>query len=108
MFYLENSSLTYKQLLESIEAFSKNLISFGLSSGRLICSSEESSLTKLLGGCVAIVLPNGIEFLISFLAVGNVGCKCAPLNPAYLEEEFSFYLKDTESKVLLSAFSGVN
>ena len=49
---------------------------------------------------VASVFPNGAEAVIVFLAVAQVATS-APLNPAYKEEEFRFYLADTGAKALL-------
>ncbi len=49
---------------------------------------------------VAIVLPNGPEMAVSFLAVA-AGCTAAPLNPAYRAEEFEFYLTDLRAKLLI-------
>ena len=49
---------------------------------------------------VAIVLPNGPEMAVLFLAVA-AGAAAAPLNAAYREEEFDFYLSDIEARVLL-------
>ena len=45
------------------------------------------------GDRVAIVLPNGPEMAGAFIAVAG-GAATAPLNPAYREEEFDFYLGD--------------
>ena len=49
---------------------------------------------------VAIVLPNGPEMAAAFIAVG-AGATTAPLNPAYRDEEFRFYLEDLNAKALL-------
>ncbi len=49
---------------------------------------------------VAIVLPNGPDMASSFLAIGS-GATTAPLNPAYKQEEFHFYLSDLGTKALL-------
>jgi len=49
---------------------------------------------------VAMVLPNGPEMAASFLAVG-AGATTAPLNPAYREDEFDFYITDLKPKALL-------
>src|SRR5262245_22327320 len=54
------------------------------------------------GGRVAIVLPNGPEMAAAFLAIG-AGAATAPLNPAYREEEFDFYLGDLEPRALVLA-----
>ena len=49
---------------------------------------------------VAVVLPNGPEMAAAFLAVG-AGATVAPLNPAYREDEFHFYLDDLSAKALI-------
>ena len=54
------------------------------------------------GGRVAIVLPNGPEMAAAFLAIG-AGAATAPLNPAYREDEFDFYLSDLEPRALVLA-----
>ncbi|MEM9010002.1 MAG: acyl--CoA ligase [Pseudomonadota bacterium] len=51
---------------------------------------------------VAIVLPNGVEMAVAFLAVASVAV-AAPLNPAYTEDEFGFYLDDLDAKWLIVA-----
>lgn len=52
------------------------------------------------GDRVAIVLPNGPEMATAFLAVAS-GMSAAPLNPAYKESEFAFYLEDLKPKLLI-------
>ncbi|ABI61688.1 acyl--CoA ligase [Granulibacter bethesdensis] len=52
------------------------------------------------GDRVAIVLPNGPEMAASFIAVAHAATT-APLNPAYKEEEFDFYLSDLNAKALV-------
>ncbi len=49
---------------------------------------------------VAICLPDGPEMAAAFLGVASVAAS-APLNPAYREEEFSFYLADLAPSALL-------
>jgi acyl-CoA synthetase (AMP-forming)/AMP-acid ligase II len=53
------------------------------------------------GDRVAIVLPSGPAFIFSLLAVTTLGATAAPLNPAYTRDEFVFYLKDLEPRLLL-------
>lgn len=50
---------------------------------------------------VAIVLPNGPEMAVSFLAVAAC-CASAPLNPAYKADEFEFYLSDLDARLLIA------
>jgi acyl-CoA synthetase (AMP-forming)/AMP-acid ligase II len=50
---------------------------------------------------VALVLPNGPEAAIAFLAVAACAT-AAPLNPAYREDEFRFYMDDLRAKALIT------
>jgi acyl-CoA synthetase (AMP-forming)/AMP-acid ligase II len=52
------------------------------------------------GDRVAIVLPNGPAMAACFAAVAAHAC-AAPLNPAYREEEFDFYISDLGAKALI-------
>jgi acyl-CoA synthetase (AMP-forming)/AMP-acid ligase II len=55
---------------------------------------------------VAIVLPNGPEMAAAFVAIAGAAVT-APLNPAYREEEFAFYLADLRARaVVLTAGDG--
>jgi len=97
------------------------LLSRGLDNHPAIVSSDGvvvtySSLRKQVGmlACqlrsmgiqqsdrVGIVQPNGVESIISFLAVTIAGT-AAPLNPAYTSDEFEFYLDDTNAKGLITS-----
>ena len=49
---------------------------------------------------VAMALPNGPEAIVLFLSAA-LGATACPLNPAYKEDEFRFYLEDTGARVLL-------
>jgi acyl-CoA synthetase (AMP-forming)/AMP-acid ligase II/thioesterase domain-containing protein len=49
---------------------------------------------------VAIVLANGPELAASFLTI-SAAATCAPLNPAYRESEFAFYLEDLSARALV-------
>ena len=49
---------------------------------------------------VAIVLPNGPEMATAFVTIAQAATT-APLNPAYKEEEYDFYLSDLNAKALV-------
>lgn len=51
---------------------------------------------------VAIVLPNGPEMAAAFITIAQAACT-APLNPAYREDEFAFYLEDLKAKAIVLA-----
>ena len=79
--------LTYGDLRRQVDSLADQLHSFGI--GR--------------GDRVAIILPNGVEHIISFLAVTAAGATAAPLNPAYTKEEFRFCLDDTNAKAVITS-----
>jgi oxalate---CoA ligase len=76
--------LTYAQLREQVSLAADRLAQHGL--GR-----EDR---------IAIVFPNGAESIVLFLAAATVGT-AAPLNAAYKEDEFRFFLEDTGASALI-------
>ncbi len=54
------------------------------------------------GDRVAIVLPNGAEMALAFIAIAAASTS-APLNPSYRADEFEFYLTDLRAKALVVA-----
>ena len=79
------NTITYGNLLYQVESLKNDLISIGITKRDRI----------------AIVLPNSIEFIVTFLAVSAVAT-VAPLNPLYKSEEFEFYIKDINAKALIT------
>jgi len=59
------------------------------------------------GDRVAIALPNGPEAILAFFAAA-LTCTAAPLNPAYTEEEYRFFLADTRAKALILPREGAD
>src|SRR6186713_3284615 len=83
--------LTYGQLRQQVQTVAEMLAAAGVRRGDR----------------VGMALPNGIPNVVTFLAAAMVGT-AAPLNPAYKEEEFRFYLDDTSAKVLLLPPEGID
>ncbi|MEL6684495.1 MAG: acyl--CoA ligase [Pseudomonadota bacterium] len=52
------------------------------------------------GDRVAIVLPNGPEMAAAFITIAQ-SAVTAPLNPAYREDEFAFYIEDLKAKAVI-------
>lgn len=52
------------------------------------------------GDRVAIVLPNGPEMAAAFITIAQTAVT-APLNPAYREDEFAFYIEDLNAKAIV-------
>jgi len=70
---------------------------------RALIDRTRASLNDLgvgRGDRVAIVLPNGPEMATAFLSVASAAAS-APLNPAYRQDEFEFYLEDLKAKALI-------
>ena len=85
----QNVQVTYASLRSHVEALAETLAGAGI--GR--------------GDRVGIALPNGLPMIASFLAASLAGT-AAPLNPAYKEDDFRFYLDDTAAKVLILPADG--
>src|SRR4051794_15623608 len=87
----QNIRITYGGLRSQVQALAAQLSAAGVKRGDR----------------VATALPNGLPVIVSFLAAGVAGT-AAPLNPAYKEDEFRFYLEDTAAKVLLLPADGAD
>jgi len=76
--------ITYVELRAQVASLADALVSAGVQRGDR----------------VAMALPNGLPAVVCFLAASIAGT-AAPLNPAYPYEEFLFFLKDTNARILL-------
>ena len=77
--------VSYRELTVQIRYFQRALSELGIGHG----------------DAVSIALPNGLEFVVSFLATANQRAIAALLNPAYKESEFDFYIGDLSSALIL-------
>src|SRR4051812_19791128 len=80
----QNIRITYGNLRSQVESVAAALAAAGIAPGDR----------------VGMALPNGLPPIVCFLAASLAGT-AAPLNPAYKEEEFRFYLEDTNARLLL-------
>ncbi|KAH0543834.1 hypothetical protein FGG08_001873 [Glutinoglossum americanum] len=78
-------TLSYRQLAFHIASFQKKLADLGVAPH----------------SAISIVLPNSLEFIIAFLATTYQRAIAAPLNPAYKQDEFEFYIGDLKSAVAI-------
>jgi acyl-CoA synthetase (AMP-forming)/AMP-acid ligase II len=83
--------VTYASLRRQVEDLARGLAAAGI--GR--------------GDRVSMALPNGLPAIVSFLSAAAAGT-AAPLNPAYTEDEFRFFLADTGARVLLLPPTGAD
>ena len=78
-------SLSYRKLYQHLQSTALQLTRMGIKQGYRL----------------ALVLPNGPEMATAFLAISSVST-CAPLNPAYLVDEFKFSMEDLHVKALVT------
>jgi acyl-CoA synthetase (AMP-forming)/AMP-acid ligase II len=77
--------LTYAQVADRVETLAGRIAAAGVRRGDR----------------VALALPNGPDFVLLLLAIILLGAAAAPLNPAYTEAEFTFFLTDIAPRLFL-------
>lgn len=83
----DDKKISYSELGTMVERFSSFLFSEGIGKGDV----------------VSILLPNSIEFVVSFFALSNLGAISVPVNTAYKKEEVSYYIDHSRTKLLLTS-----
>jgi len=78
-------TITYGALVAECTAFQRKLAAIGISHA----------------SPVSIATVNSYEFIVSFLAASWQRGIAAPLNPAYKQDEFEFYIDDIKSAIVL-------
>lgn len=78
-------TVSYKKLSADIDSFQSKLARLGVTTE----------------AAVSIALPNTYEFIVSFLAASWQRAIAAPLNSAYKQDEFEFYIDDLSSSLTL-------
>ena len=81
----DDLKISYKKLTADILSFQKKLADAGIKHG----------------DAVSIALPNSYAFIVSFLASSYQRAIAAPLNSAYKQDEFEFYIDDLSSALAL-------
>ncbi|GAP83303.1 putative peroxisomal-coenzyme A synthetase [Rosellinia necatrix] len=77
--------VTYQDLLAECSSFQRKLAAIGITQA----------------SAVSIATVNSYEFIVSFLATSWQRAIAAPLNPAYKQAEFEFYIEDIKSALVL-------
>lgn len=78
-------TVTYDALLAECSSFQRKLAAIGITHT----------------SAVSIAVVNSYEFIVSFLATSWQRAVAAPLNPAYKQDEFEFYIDDIKSALVL-------
>ena len=66
-----------------------------------LIGAQLSSIDLKKNKICALVLPNGIDMAMSFLALANF-VTVSPLNPNYTKEEFLFFLQDLDCEFIIA------
>ena len=77
--------ISYEQLAAQVFSFQQKLAKLGI--------TPEAA--------VSIALPNSYEFVVAFLAASWQRAIAAPLNAAYKQSEFEFYIDDINSALII-------
>jgi len=90
MMWFKGNVITYAEFQKYVETLARALAALGVKKG----------------DCVALVMPNTPQFLISQFAVWKIGGIAVPINPLYSEDELVQTLKDcgAEIAIVLSSF----
>ncbi len=80
----EQDALTYQDLTQRLRTMRGEAAGVGLGPGEV----------------AAIVLPNGPDLILALLAVVGIGA-AAPLNPAYTENEFRYFLNRLGARMII-------
>ena len=81
----ESLTISYRQFHAHVSSFQRSLAKLGVKNH----------------DAITIVLPNSYEFAVTFLAVSWQRAIAAPLNHAYKEDEFEFYIEDIKSVLII-------
>ncbi|KAF4551810.1 AMP-binding enzyme-like protein 7 [Elsinoe fawcettii] len=81
----EPLEVSFSRLNADIAKFQKKLADLGITPG----------------AAVSIAVPNSYPFIVAFLAAAWQRAIAAPLNPAYKQSEFEFYIDDLKSHLVL-------
>ena len=91
LFDEDELEITYEALAKNIEMIGTQLSSIDMKNNK-IC---------------ALVLPNGIDMAMSFLALANF-VTVSPLNPNYTKEEFLFFFQDLDCEFIIADHNASN
>lgn len=85
--FCDDVKLTNSQLKQKVDILARHL--------------ELGGIQK--GDRIALILSNGIEFIIALFAITRIGAICVPINNFLKKEEFEFILNDCKAKWLFTS-----
>ncbi|MDD5717536.1 MAG: long-chain-fatty-acid--CoA ligase [Sulfuricurvum sp.] len=85
--FIEDSTYTYRQFLESVDRLARGLELIGV-------EAHDK---------VALICPNSFEFVQSVFAISKLGAVIVPINTMLKNEEYRYIMADCGAKVLITA-----
>lgn len=85
--FIDDNHYSYGQFLESVDRAARALELVGVGKGDK----------------VALICPNGIEFVQSVFAVSKLGAVTVPINTMLKNEEYRYILGDCDAKILITS-----
>lgn len=82
----EGDRMSYSELCLRVEGLAKGLSSLGVQHG----------------DCIALIMPNCPEFIISFFAALKLHAVILPINPASVLEEIKYYISDSDAVSIIT------
>lgn len=95
----EKTAIVYEKLRISYRELYADVV--GLSKGLSLIGVKSSD-------CIAIILPNCSEFVISFYAAAKLNAILLPLNPLFKEDEIKYYISDSNASVIITDITRAN
>ncbi len=95
----EKTAIVYDELRISYKELYNNVV--GLSKGLSLIDVNQSD-------CIALILPNCPEFVISFYAAAKLNAIVLTLNPLFKEEEIKYYISDSNASVIITDSTRAN
>lgn len=86
--FIDDKSFTYRSFLESVDRLARAF--------ELICVGR--------GDRIALICPNGIEFVQSIFAISKLGAVSVPINTMLKKEEYRYILRDSGAKILITSY----
>jgi acyl-CoA synthetase (AMP-forming)/AMP-acid ligase II len=85
-------TVSYERLTAAVRSFQEQLAAALDDSG-----SHDTNKSQ---AAVALALPNSLEFVVAFLGTAAQRAIAAPLNPAFKQDEFEFYIGDLRAALV--------
>ena len=84
--YFKGKEFTYSEIWAQIQSLATELTQKGVTRDDTI----------------AILMPNLVQFVVSFFAAQYLGCIASLLNPLHVTEELKYHINDSKSTILIS------